>query len=72
MAKTSVTSREPEPKQTFGSTTSCVCSNSSRLTHQKCSRPRPLLLKLVGLPGGLGEDTPLGDEDHMLSAELLL
>ena len=31
-----------------------------------------LLLQLVGLPGGLGQDPPLGNEDHMLATELLL
>merc|ERR1719194_312206 len=31
-----------------------------------------LLLQLVGLPGGLGQDPPLGDEDHVLATELLL
>ena len=34
--------------------------------------PGSLLLQLVGLPGGLGQDTPLGNEHHMLSTELLL
>ena len=34
--------------------------------------PGPLLLQLVGLPGGLGQDPPLGDEDHVLPGELLL
>ena len=34
--------------------------------------PRPLLLQLVGLPGGLGQDPPLGNEHHVLAAELLL
>ena len=34
--------------------------------------PGPLLLQLVGLPGGLGEDPPLGDEHDMLAGELLL
>ena len=34
--------------------------------------PGPLLLQLVGLPGGLGQDPPLGDEDDMLATELLL
>ena len=34
--------------------------------------PRPLLLKLVGLPGGLGQDPPLGNEDDVLAGELLL
>ena len=33
---------------------------------------RSLLLQLVGLPGGLGQDPPLGDEDDMLATELLL
>ena len=34
--------------------------------------PGPLLLQLVGLPGGLGLDGSLGDEDNMLATELLL
>ena len=34
--------------------------------------PGPLLLQLVGLPGGLGENPPLGDEHDMLAGELLL
>ena len=34
--------------------------------------PGPLLLQLVGLPGGLGQDPPLRDEDHVLPGELLL
>ena len=34
--------------------------------------PGPLLLQLIGLPGGLGKDPPLGDEDHVLPGELLL
>jgi hypothetical protein len=41
-------------------------------TYREGSGPRPLLLELVGLPGGLGEDPSLGNEDHMLPAELLL
>ena len=36
------------------------------------ARARPLLLAGVVLPGGLGQDAPLGDEHHVLSAELLL
>ena len=36
------------------------------------SGPGSLLLQLVGLPCRLGQDSPLGDEDHMLAAELLL
>merc|ERR1719378_1091413 len=32
----------------------------------------PLLLQLVGLPGGFGKNPSLGDENHMLSTELLL
>ena len=36
------------------------------------ARPGSLLLQLVGLPGGLGQDPPLGNEDHMLATELLL
>lgn len=31
-----------------------------------------LLLQLVGLPGGLGKDSSLGNEDHVLATELLL
>ena len=34
--------------------------------------PGSLLLQLVGFPGGLGQDPPLGNEDHMLATELLL
>ena len=34
--------------------------------------PGPLLLQLVGLPGGLGQDPPLGDEHNVLAGELLL
>ena len=43
-------------------------------TNGGCSsfKPGPLLLQLVGLPGGLGEDPPLGDEHDMLAGELLL
>ena len=32
----------------------------------------PLLLQLVGLAGGLGQDAALGDEDNVLAGELLL
>ena len=39
--------------------------------HQSAG-PRSLLLQLVGLPGGLGEDSPLGNEDDVLATELLL
>ena len=39
---------------------------------QQGAGPGPLLLQLVRLPGGLGEDPPLGDEDDVLPAELLL
>ena len=39
--------------------------------HQSAG-PGSLLLQLVGLPGGLGQDPPLGNEDHMLATELLL
>ena len=39
--------------------------------HQSAG-PGSLLLQLVGLPGGLGQDPPLGDEDHVLTTELLL
>merc|ERR1719295_2119023 len=34
--------------------------------------PWPLLLQLVGLPGWLGQNSPLGDEHDMLPRELLL
>ena len=34
--------------------------------------PGPLLLQLVGLPSGFGEDPPLCDEHDMLAGELLL
>lgn len=34
--------------------------------------PWTLLLKLVGLPGRLGQDPPLGNKYHMLARELLL
>ena len=40
-------------------------------SHQS-ARSGSLLLQLVGLPGGLGQDPPLGNEDHMLATELLL
>ena len=33
---------------------------------------RPLLLQLVLLPGGLGQDLTLGNEDNVLAGELLL
>ena len=36
------------------------------------ARPGSLLLQLVGLPGGLGQDGPLGNEHHMLATEFLL
>ena len=36
------------------------------------ARPGPLLLQLVGLPRGFGKNSPLGNEDHMLAAKLLL
>ena len=39
--------------------------------HQS-ARSGSLLLQLVGFPGGLGQDPPLGNEDHMLATELLL
>ena len=39
--------------------------------HQSAG-PRSLLLQLVGLPRGLGQDPPLGDEHYVLAAELLL
>ena len=39
---------------------------------QQGAGPGPLLLQLVRLPGGLGEDPPLGDEHDMLAGELLL
>ena len=39
--------------------------------HQSAG-PGSLLLQLVGLPGGLGQDPPLGNEHHVLAAELLL
>ena len=39
--------------------------------HQS-ARSGSLLLQLVGFPGGLGQDPSLGNEDHMLAAELLL
>ena len=39
---------------------------------EECAGPGPLLLQLVGLPGGLGQDPPLGNEHHVLAAELLL
>ena len=39
--------------------------------HQSAG-PGPLLLQLVGLPRGLGQDPPLGDEHYVLAAELLL
>merc|ERR1719219_536221 len=39
--------------------------------HQSAG-PRSLLLQLVGLPGGLGQDPPLGNEDDVLATELLL
>merc|ERR1712080_516652 len=34
--------------------------------------PWTLLLQLVSLPGGFGQDPPLGNKDHMFSRELLL
>ena len=34
--------------------------------------PGPLLLQLVGLPGGLGLDGSLGDEHNMLATKFLL
>ena len=37
-----------------------------------CHEPRSLLLELVGLSGGLGQDPPLGDEDDVLAGKLLL
>ena len=40
-------------------------------SHQGAA-PGSLLLQLVGLPGGLGQDSPLGNEHHMLATELLL
>ena len=39
---------------------------------EKGTGPGPLLLQLVGLPGGLGQNPSLSDEHDMLSAELLL
>ena len=39
---------------------------------EKGAGPGSLLLQLVGLPGGLGKDSPLGNEDNMLATELLL
>ena len=38
----------------------------------KSSGPGSLLLQLVGLPGGLGQDGSLGNEHHMLATELFL
>ena len=48
--------------------------NRVQFTDEACFSfvPGPLLLQLVGLPGGLGEDPPLGDEHDMLAGELLL
>ncbi len=40
--------------------------------NNKCQLPRSLLLQLVGLSGRLGQDPPLGNEDDMLTGELLL
>jgi len=52
--------------------TSTYRSHARQTTYHEGPGPRPLLLELVGLPGGLGEDPSLGNEDHMLTAELLL
>jgi hypothetical protein len=42
------------------------------INYQEGSGAGPLLLQLVGLPGWLGQDPPLGNEDNMLAAEFLL
>ena len=39
---------------------------------KKRNRPWSLLLERVNLAGGLGQDSPLGDEDDVLARELLL
>ena len=39
--------------------------------HQS-ARSGSLLLQLVGLPGGLGQDAPLGDKHNVLPREFLL
>lgn len=48
-----------------------VVQNRTMNSHERAAA-RTLLLLLVHLTGGLGQDPPLGDEDHVLAGELLL
>merc|ERR1719464_2321028 len=62
---------DPDPLSNNLSWVDKIIEDSCVNGHQGAG-PGTLLLQLVGLPGGLGQDPPLGDEDHVLSRELLL
>ncbi len=48
-----------------------VINEAGTRTYQEGSGAGPLLLQLVGLPSGLGQDPPLGNKDDMFAAEFL-
>jgi len=62
---------DPDPLSNNLSWVDKIIQDSCMNGHQGAG-PGALLLQLVCLPGGLGKDPPLGDEDHVLSRELLL
>jgi len=62
---------DPDPLSNDLSGVDKIVQDGSVYSHQGAG-PWTLLLKLVGLPGRLGQDPPLGNKYHMLARELLL